>query len=305
MTRLLVITPARDEADHIDRVADAMASQTRPPEAWVVVDDGSTDGTLDRLRRLEAELPFLKVLEAPQSAGEDGDRLAAAAEVRAFNWAFAQVGGDTYDLVAKLDADIVLHPEHWERLASELRDDRRLGIVGSYLLEEHGGGWVENTMPEYHVNGAVKLYRSRCLHAIGGIEQRLAWDTIDQTRARMLGWGTRSFRGIESRHLRRSGSAGGVLRGSARHGECVWIVSYPLPVILLRALRLTFGRPPRLAGPAFLYGWTRAALRGRGRVEDASFREFSRTEQRERLRIALGQRLRMRRSAERTRDARG
>jgi GT2 family glycosyltransferase len=279
VSRLLVVTPARNEADHIDAMAAAVAAQTRPPDLWVVVDDSSTDDTLARARALERELGFLRVLEAPAVAATGGDRLAVAAEARAFNWALAQTGAEGFDYVGKLDADIVVDPRHFERLVAELESDPKLGIAGCWLVEEHGGRWVHNVMPEYHVNGAVKLYRAGCLREIGGVEERLAWDTIDQTRARMLGWKTRSLHGIDARHLRRSGSAAGVLRGSARHGECVWIVAYPLPVVLLRALRLAIGPPPRLAGPAFLYGWLRAAVRQRGRVEDPALRAFSRREQ--------------------------
>jgi GT2 family glycosyltransferase len=265
-----------------------MAAQTRPPDSWVVVDDGSTDATLRQLRALQRVIPFLRVLEAPQrDLDPRADRLAVAAEARAFNWALAQTAPADLAFVAKLDADIVLEPGHYERLLAEFDADPELGIAGCFLSELHGGRWVESAMPEYHVNGALKMYRAECLEAIGGIEERLAWDTIDETRARMLGWRTRSIRGLGAHHLRPSGSAGGALRGSARHGECVWIVSYPPSIVVLRAMRLTAGRPPRLAGLAFLYGWLRAAIRRRGRVEDAELRAFSRAEQRSRVRSAV------------------
>ncbi len=90
MSRLVLITPARNEASHIERTAAAVAAQTRRPDRWLVVDDGSTDATPALLRHLEAELPFLEVLSAPQSGhAPAADRLALAAEARAFNWAAA------------------------------------------------------------------------------------------------------------------------------------------------------------------------------------------------------------------------
>ena len=63
--RILVISPVRNEAAHIERVVRAMAAQQLAPALWLVVDDSSTDGTLELLRALEPQVPFLRVMEAP------------------------------------------------------------------------------------------------------------------------------------------------------------------------------------------------------------------------------------------------
>ena len=52
--RLVVISPVRNEAAHIERVVRAMAFQTVRPVLWLVVDDASTDGTREKL---EAAMP--------------------------------------------------------------------------------------------------------------------------------------------------------------------------------------------------------------------------------------------------------
>ena len=57
--RILIISPVRNEAAHIERVVRAVAAQELPPARWIVVDDRSDDGTLEILRRLEPEVPFL------------------------------------------------------------------------------------------------------------------------------------------------------------------------------------------------------------------------------------------------------
>ena len=54
----VVITPVRDEVEHIERTIESMAAQSNLPTRWVVVDDGSTDGTGEILdRRADAHVP--------------------------------------------------------------------------------------------------------------------------------------------------------------------------------------------------------------------------------------------------------
>ena len=43
--RYVVISPVRDEAKYIEETMRSMARQTVVPAQWIVVDDGSTDGT--------------------------------------------------------------------------------------------------------------------------------------------------------------------------------------------------------------------------------------------------------------------
>jgi poly-beta-1,6-N-acetyl-D-glucosamine synthase len=192
--RLLLITPAWNEASHLERTARAIAAQSRRPDLWLIVDDGSDDGSAEILARLEGEIEFLKVLPGPrQDLEESDDRLAIAAEARAFNSALDTVDVDSYDFIGKLDADIELEPDYFERLLGHFEAEPGLGIAGGVLLEDDGNGWRLTKVPGYHVRGALKLYRRVTLERIGGIEERLGWDTIDETYARMYGYATRSF----------------------------------------------------------------------------------------------------------------
>lgn len=287
--RLIVVSPVRDEAAHLATVIDAMRAQERPPDRWVIVDDGSSDATLDIARRAAAQTSWIEALPAPQRVPTTShDRLAVAAEALAFTHALAHLGDDPWDVLGKLDGDMVLHPAHYRALLCALDEDPRLGIVGCFFEEARADGTRRVApMPGYHVNGALKTWRRACWEDIGGIVERLGWDTIDETHARMLGWRTRSLRDVTALHLRPSGSAGGQLRGRARHGECVWLVNYPPELVLARGVRLTTSRPWVLSGIAFVFGWARAAVRRRGRVEDPALLRFARSEQRARIRRVL------------------
>jgi hypothetical protein len=284
MSRLLLISPVRDEQKHIAAVVAGVRAQSRPPDRWLIVDDGSSDGTAEIARALVADLPFADVVAAPDdTTAATADRLAAAAELRAFNHGLQAANWRDYSHVAKLDGDVVLPPDWFERLLDRFDADPDLGVAGGDLEEPAGARWRLLTIPGYHVHGAVKLYSRRCLEAIGGLEPRLGWDTIDETYSRMAGMRTATFGDLRARHLRPCGTAVSVLRGRARYGACAHIVRYGLPWVALRSVKVARERPYGISGAAFLYGYLRARVTRAPRVEDAEFARFTRTELRGRL----------------------
>ena len=285
--RFLIISPMRNEAAHVERVARAVAAQTHPPAEWVVVDDGSTDDTASVLRRLENEIPFLRVHCRPADSEPVVDRLAVAAAPRAFNYGLERAAVDDWTHVVKLDGDIELPPDYFERILERYAEDPELGMAGGNLVESRGGQMVLDVIPPHHVHGAVKCYTRPCFDAIGGVQQRLGWDTIDETYARLRGYRTRNFLDIVAVHHRLHGSADGTLRGRARHGECAYVAHFSLVWVALRSLKIARVRPLGISGAAFLYGYLRAALRGVERVPDPEFRTFARSELRLRMRHAV------------------
>ena len=284
--RILIISPVRNEAAHIERVVRSVAAQSLLPERWVIVDDASGDDTLAILRRLEQEFGFLTVVEASSlPAGDVRDRLARAAAPRAFNAGLA-VAGDwrEYTHIMKLDGDIELKPSYLRTIVDRLANEPSLGLVGGVLDEPViGGGMRRIRIPRVHVHGALKCYTRECFTAIGGVQECLGWDTIDETYARMRGFAPRTFHDLVSIHHRPLGSADGTVRGHARHGECAYIAHFTLLWVMLRAVKIATRRPYGVSGIAFLYGFLRAAVRGVARVDDPEFRRFTHRELRRRM----------------------
>jgi poly-beta-1,6-N-acetyl-D-glucosamine synthase len=285
---VLIVSPVRNEAAHIERVVRSVAAQTVAPARWIVLDDGSTDGTLDILRTLEPEVPCMTVLEGTGVEPGARDRLARAAEVRAFNAALAVADWGQHSHVMKLDGDIELPPTYFAELLARFDADDSLGLAGGVLVEPQADGSMRRLrIPESHVHGALKCYTRACFAAIGGIQERLGWDTIDGVYARMRGFRTQSFGDLVSIHHRPFASADGTLRGRARHGECAYIAHYGPLWVTLRSLKIARSRPLGLSGAAFLYGYARAAAARTERVPDPDFRRFVRRELRHRMVGAL------------------
>ncbi len=290
-SRILIVTPVHNEASHIGRLVDSMARQTRPPDRWLVIDDGSTDATMTILEDLQCSMPFLSIMQSSVADPADIDRLTAAMEIRAFNEALANLSDlDGYTYIGKVDGDVELPDDYFQSMLETFASDPALGIVGGMIVEPVGktGSWRIVGAPDYHVHGALKLYSRACWDTIGGLEERLGWDTIDQTYARMRGFRTMSIPSVVVRHHRVSGSVGGRLRGAMRHGRCSYIARYSLPWILMRATKtgITW-RPYGLSGMAFVWGYLGCMLRNGERVEDEEFKRFVRREHRQRIRRAL------------------
>jgi poly-beta-1,6-N-acetyl-D-glucosamine synthase len=296
--RLLLISPIRNEAAHLGLVADAVAAQTRPPDLWVVVDDNSTDRTPDILVSLAKRLDFVKIVSAAnaagaQPAGKVKDRLATAAAPRMFNLGLNSIEWESFSHIAKLDGDTELPPDYFQRLLAAFDEDPTLGLAGGvYADSDSEGGWRVVPIPnEYHVPGTLKCYSLACFQAIGGVQERLGWDTIDETYARMHGYRTHAFGDLVARHHRPWGSADGTLRGRARHGQCAYIAQFPPSWVTLRAFKLAGTRPRGLSGLAFLYGYLRSAAYRIPRIDDPAFRRFVRRELRERAYSELSRRV--------------
>jgi cellulose synthase/poly-beta-1,6-N-acetylglucosamine synthase-like glycosyltransferase len=287
--RMLIISPVRNEADHIEGVARALCAQTRRPALWLVVDDNSTDGTGDVLARLAEQIEFMRVVQTPSGfTRKSTDRLAVAAAPRAFNYGLDSVGDFSgYTHIGKLDGDVELRSDYFERILAEFDADPSLGIAGGVILEQRDGEWQPTSSAPEHVRGALKLYTRDCFADIGGVVERLGWDGIDETLARMRGYTTRSFDAAEALHYRETGSADGRLRGHVRWGEAHWILNHGVVWTTARAFKTARLRPHGTSGAAYLYGYARAAARRVPRVDVEGYREFVRAEQRQRMSAAL------------------
>ncbi len=284
--KYLIISPVRNEERYIEQTIKSVISQTVLPRKWIIVDDASTDGTPSIVRSYAENYDFIFYLKKEDTLriGNNGDRLLLAAEAKAFNFALSQINNiKEYDFIVKLDGDLQLKKNYFEEIFLSFLKNPRLGISGGHCYELRKEKLVKEKVPDFHVRGATKIYRRECFEDIGGIEEVLGWDTIDELRAQAKGWLTKSFDEPEVIHCRPIGSSGGVLRGRIRDGIGCYFLGYHPLFMLLRASKQLFQRPYFIGGAFMLWGYFKSYVCKEKRFYDKELRLFLRRQQMKRI----------------------
>ena len=259
----IIISPVKDEARYIETTIRAVVRQTVRPEKWIIVDDGSSDGTPEILEKYTAEYEWIQVLRLESSRA----RRPGAAVIRAFAAGLKLATIESVEFVVKLDCDVDLPPSYFEHLISKFAADPALGISSGIYLEENQGEWQPVDMPYYHAAGACKVIRSECFRQIRGFVESRGWDTVDEIRAQVLGWQTKHFPDLQFHHLKREGSGIGSIATSVMHGEVYYLTGGGIVFFLFKALhRMISDEPFLISGLALLWGYIKALFSGEAKL---------------------------------------
>src|SRR5512143_2096754 len=82
----VLITPARNEAAFIELTIKSMICQTIKPLKWVIVSDGSTDGTDDIAKKYLKQYEWIELVRMPERAERN-----FAGKVHAFKAGYERV----------------------------------------------------------------------------------------------------------------------------------------------------------------------------------------------------------------------
>jgi len=174
MSKLSVIIPTLNEECHVGSLLSDVAAQTRKPDEVLVVDAGSTDGTVPVARRF----PFAKLLEGgpPVACGRNlGGRSA------------------TGDVLIFLDADVRLTEGFFEGFHEEL-ERRRLDVACPLYLPYRSTPMVEGFHAVFNAlfkvsQGVLPSGAGHCIALRGnvfrgsrGFDPNLKFDDIELIR---------------------------------------------------------------------------------------------------------------------------
>ncbi len=279
--KYVLITPARNEAAFLEETIKAVVNQTHLPMKWVIVSDGSTDGTDDIVNRYAAQHDWIELVRMPERKERH-----FAGKVGAINAGRARVADLDYDIIGNLDADITVDEEYFEFLLTKFAANPRLGVAGTPFREGTRQYDYRFSSVE-HVSGACQLFRKECFADIGGYRaiKTGGIDTIAVITARMKGWQTRSFLEKACMHHR--------VMGTANHGGWTPVFKTGMqdythgidPVwMTFRCLYQMTRRPYILSGSVCLAGYLWGMISRKEIEVSAEFIQFRKIEHRRRLR---------------------
>ncbi|MGB7588984.1 MAG: glycosyltransferase, partial [Solirubrobacterales bacterium] len=130
--KVSLIATLRDEAGSVGTFLDGLLSQSRPPDEIVLVDGGSTDGTVDEIKRAVATAPVpIRLIEAPGANISEGRNIA--------------IDAASHELIAVTDAGTNPQPVWLERLVAPLERDPELAVSSGFFLPG-GSGWRQRAL---------------------------------------------------------------------------------------------------------------------------------------------------------------
>lgn len=166
-----VIIPNYNYGRFLSEAVESVLAQTYPCREIIVVDDGSTDNSLEILARYEGKVRVVRQKNC-------GVGMARNAGVR----------NSTSDLVAFLDADDYWMPDKIEKQIQCFRQDEKVGVVSCGMQEfdvsgkiihyyhSNQEGWIAEKILTFNtqvvIGGSAVLIKRDIFEAVGGYDVR-------------------------------------------------------------------------------------------------------------------------------------
>lgn len=289
-TKYVLITPARNEEENLEKVFKSVVSQTITPKNWIIVDDRSTDGTDEIVKQYEAQYNFIMSLPLKREDEDIGTYYSR--RTRVVMAGYKQIEKLKFDFLGVLDADISLEPTYYEHILTEFDRNPRLGLASGIYVDKVKDKVREvvRDPDEISTPGGFHMFRRECFEAIGGysVLKYGGDDSLANIMARIKGWETRSFPQYQAIHHRTMGTSEGkhILAAKYREGLAEYILgTHPIFALAKSFRRVFLENPFLLASMARLSGFLSGYyLVGKNREVPDEVVGFVRREQMQRLR---------------------
>ena len=267
-----IIIPAHNEDRFIARTLQSLVLQTILPKKVVVVNDNSTDQTANIINDFVKKHSFFTLVDTTS----DAIHLPGSKVIRAFYKGF-EVLDDQYDIIVKLDADLILPNNYFETVISHFENDSTVGMAGGFayietkikknqfernskqIIETETEWVLENLTNKDHIRGAFKAYRKECFHQIGGLKPAMGWDTVDELLCRFYNWKIITDATLKIKHLKPTGTND---NKTARYkqGEAFYTLGYGLFITTIASAKLAMMKKKPLLFIDYIKGFLKAKI---------------------------------------------
>lgn len=250
-----IIIPAHNEADFIALTLHSIASQTLLPSTVVVVNDNSTDATASIVAEFSNTHNYISLVNKTSEA----IHLPGSKVIQAFHKGFETID-EEYDIIVKLDADLILPVNYFETIVNHFKKDDKIGMVGGFAYIEKNGQWIlENLTDKDHIRGAFKAYRKECFLQIGNLKPAMGWDTVDELLGKFYGWKVITDESLKVKHLKPTG-ANYNKTARFKQGEAFYTLGYGFIITAIASAKLAFMKRKPFLFFDYIQGFWKAKL---------------------------------------------
>ena len=291
MMEYILITPAKNEEDNLPILAECIINQTILPKVWVIVDDSSTDTTHEIIENLRKKYDWIYVKTRNESS-EYGHLSFAASVKVGYEYAkkICNKNKIDYDYVAKIDADILLPDDYFERLIEQFEKNSKLGVAcgAPHIVKKEFQKSFKDLLDGINTDDVVKrmwyipnefpderLYKKECLDEIGGFPITYAPDSVMHAKAKLRGWETKLVEDTECYLTRKTSSGRGLWNGFKTSGYVKYYLNYH-PVVMLLNVLYESTKKPHYHVFAYIIGYIYSFAKRKEKIDDQEVRDYFR-----------------------------
>ena len=250
-----IVIPAHNEGAFIALTLQSLISQTLLPKKVVVVNDNSTDKTAEIVLAFAKKNPFITLVNKTSEA----IHMPGSKVIQAFHKGFETLDNN-YDIIVKLDADLILPHNYFERISSIFEKDTTVAMAGGFAYIEKNGDWIlENLTDKNHIRGAFKAYRKSFFEQMGNLKPAMGWDTVDELLAKFYGWKVITDPSLIIKHLKPTGAN---YNKTARYkqGEAFYTLGYGFFITAIASAKLALMKKKPILFLDYIRGFWKAKM---------------------------------------------
>lgn len=252
------IIPAHNEEAFMALTLQSLAEQTVLPTKTIVVNDNSTDSTAAIVTNFAEKHSWVSLVNKKS----DAVHMPGSKVIQAFQAGYEVIDED-YDIIVKLDADLILPSDYFETILDTFKKDEKTGMVGGFAYIEKNGDWIlENLTDKDHIRGAFKAYRKELFLQMGGLRPAMGWDTVDELLAKFYGWKVVTIEKLKVKHLKPTGAN---YNKAARYkqGEAFYAIGYGFVITAIAGAKLAMRKKKPLLFIDYINGFLKAKQSGK------------------------------------------
>ena len=250
-----IVIPAHNEGAFIALTLQSLISQTLLPKKVVVVNDNSTDKTAEIVLAFAKKNTFITLVNKTSEA----IHMPGSKVIQAFHKGFETLDNN-YDIIVKLDADLILPDNYFERISSIFEKDATVAMAGGFAYIEKNGDWIlENLTDKDHIRGAFKAYRKSFFEQMGNLKPAMGWDTVDELLAKFYGWKVITDPSLIVKHLKPTGAN---YNKTARYkqGEAFYTLGYGFFITAIASAKLALMKKKPILFLDYIRGFWKAKM---------------------------------------------